>query len=123
MLSRTLRHLGELERSEALAHQHLALVTKAEGTESADYAMGLRNLAKLHLLKKRWAEAEKLLKRSIRIGITTLGPRDVLVADDLDLLCDSLMGQNKVVEAEKIRRQIDELERGHAGASHSTRRR
>lgn len=111
MLSRTYRHLDRLADSEKYAVKVLPLVAELDGKNSRAYALALRNLGKLRLTNKQYAEAETVLTECVKTLQSLEKTDDETLGICIAFLIYSLQKQNKTDEANAYEAQLTKLEK------------
>lgn len=103
-LGRIHSHLGEFDRAESLLSEALALRERHDGDNHPETALTAAELAQVHELTDRHAEAEALLRRALAILSRTRA--DPATVRRLRMqLSAALQSQGKLAEAETALRQ------------------
>lgn len=118
MLSRTYRHLGQLDEATTYAHVNREFVIKRFGTKSIEYALSQRNLGKLFLEKARYADAEVAFKDCLAIfDNPELKTDPENIATCLSLLIDSLTAQKKDSDCVAYQQRLDAMQKKETSSS------
>ncbi len=97
----TLRQAGKTDEAIAVAKRALSLTERRHGRNGGATAQALTTLAELLIEKKRYADAEPLLKRAVAIR-EKAGPDSPELGDALYALASLYKKQGRTAEAESL---------------------
>ena len=80
----------------------MAIDEKALGENHPDVATDMNNLAELYRAQGKYAQAEPLYKRSLKIGRKALGPEHLQVATVFENMAELFKKFGKEDEAKKL---------------------
>jgi tetratricopeptide (TPR) repeat protein len=117
-LGQALEEQGKYKEGEEVTQLALAIDERAFGSEHAQVASLLNNLALLYDDEARCAEAEPLYRRALQMDEKLLGPDHRDVATDLNNLAALYVNEGKYVEAEPLYKRAIAIGETTLGASH-----
>jgi CHAT domain-containing protein/tetratricopeptide (TPR) repeat protein len=95
------------------------LARQKHGDKHPEYATAISWLANVYGAQGRYAEAERLYKRSLAIREKALGPEDPLVANSLNSLADLYRYAGRFAEAELLLKRALAMSEKALGLEHS----
>ena len=107
-----------LPKSGPLYERSLAIWQKAYGTDHADVALALTNLAHVRQSQGRHSEAEQFYKRSLAIREKKFGPNHPDVAGSLSSLAGLYRGQKRYAAAEQLYERALRIRESTLGRNH-----
>ena len=114
-VARARMELGDLDGADHVLSEALGMV---EGPPTRALALGLSNLGNLRLRQGRLQDSESLLRRSISISRSVLGPNNPHAAGTLSALAGTLFFAGREKEAEEAYRESIDLIDEHLGHDH-----
>lgn len=101
--------LGKADEAEKCMRHGLDAWVVAQGRDSWDYALSANNLARLYFLQKRYAEAEPLIRQTVEIAESVLGPEHPQVADFLNGHGAILEGLGREADAQQLYARAEQI--------------
>ncbi len=109
---------GKYTEATVIAEKSLEVAEKTFGSDNANVATALNNLAELYRWQGKYSEAEALYKRSLTIREKALAPDHPDVATSLNNLAELYRSQGKYSGAEALHKRSLEIMERRLGPAH-----